>query len=77
MLYTISEQHWPVLQRYAGTIGYSLIEAQKREMEEADTVSALASLSMVAAKRRYFSLHNSWVSVTSRNTTNPVYKDHQ
>lgn len=47
----ISAKYWPV-QKYLGTIQYSLIEAQKREMEEADTVSALASLSMVAGKRR-------------------------
>lgn len=36
-----------------GTIQYSLVEAQKRESEETDTVTALASLSMVAAKRRF------------------------
>ena len=44
--------HWPCVQKYLGTIQYSLIEAQKREMEEAATVTALASLSMVTAKRR-------------------------
>lgn len=44
-------KYWPVVQKYIGTIQYSLIEAQRREIEEADTVSALASLSMVAAKR--------------------------
>lgn len=44
-------KYWPVVQKYLGTIQYSLMEAQKREMEEADTVSALASLSMVAGKR--------------------------
>lgn len=45
-------KHWPCVQKYLGTIHYSLMEAQKREMEEADTVTALASLSMVAAKQR-------------------------
>jgi hypothetical protein len=40
------------------TIHYSLVEAQRRESEESDTVSALASLSMVAAKRRYVLLSN-------------------
>lgn len=43
--------YWPCVQKYLGTIQYSVVEAQKREMEEADTVTALASLSMVAAKR--------------------------
>ncbi|XP_053373129.1 histone deacetylase 4-like isoform X2 [Mercenaria mercenaria] len=47
----IQSKHWPCLQRYLGTIQYSLVEAQKRESEETDTVTALASLSMVAAKR--------------------------
>ncbi|XP_056007744.1 histone deacetylase 4-like isoform X4 [Ostrea edulis] len=47
----IQAKHWPCVQRYLGTIHYSLMEAQKREMEEADTVTALASLTMVAAKQ--------------------------
>uniref|UniRef100_A0A0L8I9Z6 histone deacetylase n=2 Tax=Octopus bimaculoides TaxID=37653 RepID=A0A0L8I9Z6_OCTBM len=47
----IQATHWPCLKRYQSTISYSLLEAQRREIEEADTVSALASLSMVTAKR--------------------------
>ncbi|KAL4222959.1 Histone deacetylase 7 [Mactra antiquata] len=47
----IQSKHWPCLQKYMSTIQYSLIEAQKRENEETDTVTALASLSMVAGKR--------------------------
>lgn len=35
------------------------MEAQKREMEEADTVTALASLSMVAAKQSSMSEESS------------------
>ncbi|XP_067649749.1 histone deacetylase 4-like isoform X3 [Haliotis asinina] len=46
----IQMEHWPCIKRYLGTISYSLMEAQKREMEEADTVTALASLSMVPSK---------------------------
>ena len=44
--------HWPCVKKYLGTIQYSLVEAQRREMEEADTVTALASLSMVTGKPR-------------------------
>ncbi|KAK3108585.1 hypothetical protein FSP39_011347 [Pinctada imbricata] len=47
----IQTKHWPSVQRFLGSLHYSLLEAQKREMEEADTVSALASLSMVTGKR--------------------------
>eukprot|EP00058_Branchiostoma_floridae_P011398 XP_002596886.1 hypothetical protein BRAFLDRAFT_103129 [Branchiostoma floridae] len=41
--------HWSSLSRYASTVGYSLYEAYEREKEEADTVSALASLSVASA----------------------------
>ncbi|GFN78119.1 histone deacetylase [Plakobranchus ocellatus] len=47
----IQANHWPCVKRYAGTTHLSLLEAQKVDSEEADTVSALASLSMVAGKR--------------------------
>lgn len=50
--FLLTAKHWPCVQKYLGTIHYSLMEAQKREMEEADTVTALASLSMVAAKQK-------------------------
>lgn len=55
----IQAKHWPCVQKYLGTIHYSLMEAQKREMEEADTVTALASLSMVAAKQNSMSEESS------------------
>ncbi|RUS89050.1 hypothetical protein EGW08_003161 [Elysia chlorotica] len=50
----IQAEHWPCVKRYAGTTHLSLVaahKAQKVDSEEADTVSALASLSMVAGKR--------------------------
>ncbi|XP_050419187.1 histone deacetylase 4 isoform X2 [Patella vulgata] len=47
----IQTRHWPCVKRYLGTIDYSLLEAQTREREEAATVSALASLSMVPEKK--------------------------
>lgn len=39
-------QYWRSLQRLASTAGYSLVEAQKCENEEAETVTAMASLSV-------------------------------
>uniref|UniRef100_A0A3Q0R6W7 Histone deacetylase n=1 Tax=Amphilophus citrinellus TaxID=61819 RepID=A0A3Q0R6W7_AMPCI len=39
-------KYWCSLQRSASTLGYSLSEALKREAEEAETVSAMASLSV-------------------------------
>lgn len=39
-------KHWCCLQRSVSTLGYSLIEAQKCETEEAETVTAMASLSV-------------------------------
>ncbi|XP_061044999.1 histone deacetylase 4 isoform X5 [Eubalaena glacialis] len=42
----IHSQYWRSLQRLASTAGYSLVEAQKCENEEAETVTAMASLSV-------------------------------
>lgn len=42
----IHSQYWRSLQRLASTVGYSLVEAQKCENEEAETVTAMASLSV-------------------------------
>ncbi|XP_056676104.1 histone deacetylase 4 isoform X2 [Monodelphis domestica] len=39
-------KYWRSLQRFSSTVGYSLLEAQKCENEEAETVTALASLSV-------------------------------
>ncbi|XP_072541702.1 histone deacetylase 4 isoform X1 [Salminus brasiliensis] len=41
-------KYWRCLQRSASTLGYSLVEAQKCETEEAETVTAMASLSVAA-----------------------------
>lgn len=43
---TSAGQYWRSLQRLASTTGYSLVEAQKCENEEAETVTAMASLSV-------------------------------
>lgn len=42
----LSGKHWSSVKRYASTVGYSLLEAQKHEKEEAETVTALASLTV-------------------------------
>ncbi|XP_077169445.1 histone deacetylase 4 isoform X3 [Paroedura picta] len=42
----IHSKYWHSLQRYSSTVGYSLIEAQTCENEEAETVTAMASLSV-------------------------------
>lgn len=39
-------QYWRSLQRLSSTAAYSLLEAQKCENEEAETVTAMASLSV-------------------------------
>ncbi|XP_013224736.1 histone deacetylase 4 isoform X9 [Columba livia] len=50
----IHSKYWHSLQRYSSTVGYSLVEAQKCENEEAETVTAMASLSVgvKAAEKR-------------------------
>lgn len=53
-------KYWHSLQRFASTVGYSLVEAQKCENEEAETVTAMASLSVgvkPAEKRSVVSRH--------------------
>ncbi|XP_045701516.1 histone deacetylase 4 isoform X1 [Phyllostomus hastatus] len=42
----IHSQYWRSLQRLPSPAAYSLVEAQKRESEEAETVTAMASLSV-------------------------------
>lgn len=41
-----SGQYWRSLPRLCSTVGRSLVEAQKCENEEAETVTAMASLSV-------------------------------
>ena len=44
--------HWPCLKRYNGCLSMSALEARRLEREEADTVTALASLSMVQERQQ-------------------------
>ncbi|XP_065309221.2 histone deacetylase 4 isoform X1 [Dermacentor albipictus] len=46
----IQAPHWPCVKKWAPTMGSSLLEAQQKEKEEVETVTALASLSMAAAQ---------------------------
>uniref|UniRef100_A0A3P8Y6G7 Histone deacetylase n=1 Tax=Esox lucius TaxID=8010 RepID=A0A3P8Y6G7_ESOLU len=49
-------EYWPCLQRGASTLGYSLSEACRCETEEAETVTAMASLSVANKQRRVYGL---------------------
>ncbi|KAK7169477.1 hypothetical protein R3I93_005445 [Phoxinus phoxinus] len=42
----VQSKYWRSLERSASTLGYSLLEAQRCETEEAETVTAMASLSV-------------------------------
>ncbi|XP_053944308.1 histone deacetylase 5 isoform X8 [Cuculus canorus] len=44
----IQSRHWGSVKRFATAVGCSLLEAQKREAEEAETVTAMALLSVGA-----------------------------
>ncbi|KAM7074421.1 histone deacetylase 5 isoform 14-T14 [Ciconia maguari] len=44
----IQSKHWSSVKRFAAAVGCSLLEAQKGEMEEAETVTAMALLSVGA-----------------------------
>uniref|UniRef100_A0A663F1U2 Histone deacetylase n=1 Tax=Aquila chrysaetos chrysaetos TaxID=223781 RepID=A0A663F1U2_AQUCH len=44
----IQSKHWGSVKRFAATVGCSLLEAQKGEAEEAETVTAMALLSVGA-----------------------------
>eukprot|EP00079_Xenopus_tropicalis_P008716 XP_002932071.2 PREDICTED: histone deacetylase 4 isoform X1 [Xenopus tropicalis] len=48
----IQSEYWPCLHITSSTVAYSLIEAQKCENEEAETVTAMASLSVDVRQER-------------------------
>ncbi|KAG8432545.1 hypothetical protein GDO86_016979 [Hymenochirus boettgeri] len=48
----IQSEYWPCLNLISSTVSYSLVEAQKRENEEAETVTAMASLSVGVHQER-------------------------
>ncbi|XP_039208513.1 histone deacetylase 7 isoform X1 [Crotalus tigris] len=48
----VQSQYWSSVRRFASTVGYSVLEAQRHDVEEVETVTALASLSVMAEKKR-------------------------
>uniref|UniRef100_A0ACB8EM24 Histone deacetylase 7 n=1 Tax=Sphaerodactylus townsendi TaxID=933632 RepID=A0ACB8EM24_9SAUR len=48
----VQSQYWSSVRRFAPTVGYSFLEAQHRDTEEVETVTALASLSVMTEKRQ-------------------------
>ncbi|KAI1236960.1 Histone deacetylase 4, partial [Lamprotornis superbus] len=66
----IHSKYWHSLQRFASTVGYSLVEAQKCENEEAETVTAMASLSPRTAIRKEDFLACAGMMVGSRHQLN-------
>uniref|UniRef100_A0A8C6VNQ6 Histone deacetylase n=1 Tax=Naja naja TaxID=35670 RepID=A0A8C6VNQ6_NAJNA len=47
----VQSQYWSSVRRFAPTVGYSVLEAQRHDVEEVETVTALASLSVMAEKK--------------------------
>ncbi|XP_016105488.1 histone deacetylase 4-like [Sinocyclocheilus grahami] len=45
-------QYWQCVQRVASSVGLSLLEAQRGDSEENETVTAMASLSVAALEKR-------------------------
>lgn len=45
--------HWPCVKRLAHTVGMSAIQAIKCELEESETLTAMAGLSMQPPINRY------------------------
>ncbi|XP_061470518.1 histone deacetylase 7 isoform X2 [Rhineura floridana] len=48
----VQSQYWSSVRRFAPTVAYSFLEAQHHDTEEVETVTALASLSVMAEKRQ-------------------------
>ncbi|XP_071028163.1 histone deacetylase 5-like isoform X3 [Oncorhynchus clarkii lewisi] len=67
----IQSKHWSSLQRLAPTVGQSLMDAQRREKDEADTVTAMASLTVDTEQAA-----TSTVSTeTNRSTEEPMEEE--
>ncbi|XP_042303942.1 histone deacetylase 7 isoform X2 [Sceloporus undulatus] len=48
----VQSQYWSSVRRFTPTVGYSFLEAQRHDTEEVETVTALASLSVMTEKRQ-------------------------
>lgn len=67
-VFAIQAPHWPSIKRRAGTIGYTYHQAEVLEKEEAETVSAFASLSMVQAANHSPMIRNGALDVMMQCT---------
>ncbi|XP_071196304.1 histone deacetylase 5-like isoform X5 [Salvelinus alpinus] len=67
----IQSKHWSSLQRLATTVGQSLMDAQRREKDEADTVTAMASLTVDTEQ----ATASTTSMETSRSTEEPMEEE--
>uniref|UniRef100_A0A8C7UK15 Histone deacetylase n=1 Tax=Oncorhynchus mykiss TaxID=8022 RepID=A0A8C7UK15_ONCMY len=67
----IQSKHWSSLQRLAPTVGQSLMDAQRREKDEADTVTAMASLTVDTEQAAASTVSTE----TSRSTEEPMEEE--
>uniref|UniRef100_A0A4W5PNV0 Histone deacetylase n=1 Tax=Hucho hucho TaxID=62062 RepID=A0A4W5PNV0_9TELE len=67
----IQSKHWNSLQRLAPTVGQSLMDAQRREKDEADTVTAMASLTVDTEQAAASTISTE----TSRSTEEPMEEE--
>ncbi|KAG2458875.1 HDAC4 deacetylase, partial [Polypterus senegalus] len=69
----IQSKYWRSVQRHSSTVSYSLIEAQKCETEEAETVTAMASLSVgvKSMEKRLVSDWLYWTTVPQDDSRGP------
>lgn len=56
-------QYWRSVQRVESSTGLSLLEAQRGDSEENETVTAMASLSVAAMEKRYIRFHSFLFSI--------------
>uniref|UniRef100_A0A8C7UPH4 Histone deacetylase n=1 Tax=Oncorhynchus mykiss TaxID=8022 RepID=A0A8C7UPH4_ONCMY len=69
-------KHWSSLQRLAPTVGQSLMDAQRREKDEADTVTAMASLTVDTEQAaRLMSVMPFPIWCTCRSTEEPMEEE--
>ncbi|XP_042183444.1 histone deacetylase 5 isoform X1 [Oncorhynchus tshawytscha] len=67
----IQSKHWSSLQRLGPTVGQSLMDAQRREKDEADTVTAMASLTVDTEQAAAPTVS----AETSRSTEEPMEEE--
>lgn len=73
----IQSKHWGCVQQLAPTVGQSLQDAQRREKDEADTVTAMASLTVDTELQQQQQTTNSdaVATETSRSADEPMEEE--